>query len=60
MGEAVGKNSARLDARMRVIHIVSAVSEEASGPSYSVVRLCESLIDDGIDVQLAALAWGSQ
>jgi len=28
----------------RVIHIVPAISEEASGPSYSVVRLCESLI----------------
>ncbi len=44
---------------MRVIHVVPAISEEASGPSYSVVRLCESLIDDGIDVQLVALAWGS-
>lgn len=45
---------------MRVIHVVPAISEEASGPSYSVVRLCTSLISSGIDVQLAALAWGPQ
>lgn len=32
---------------MRVIHIVPAIAEEASGPSYSVVRLCESLIAQG-------------
>jgi glycosyltransferase involved in cell wall biosynthesis len=40
---------------MRVIHVVPAISEEASGPSYSVVRLCESLIDVGEDVTLAAM-----
>jgi glycosyltransferase involved in cell wall biosynthesis len=40
---------------MRVIHIVPAVAEEASGPSYSVVRLCESLLDVGEDVTLASL-----
>jgi glycosyltransferase involved in cell wall biosynthesis len=44
---------------MRVIHVVPAISEEASGPSYSVVRLCESLNETGADAQLAALAWGS-
>jgi glycosyltransferase involved in cell wall biosynthesis len=44
---------------MRMIHVVPAVSEEASGPSYSVPRLCESLIAAGADVQLAALEWGS-
>lgn len=42
---------------MRVIHVVPGVSEEASGPSYSVVRLCESLIAQGQDVTLAALEW---
>lgn len=42
---------------MRVIHVVPSVDEEASGPSYSVVRLCESLIETGTDIRLAALAW---
>lgn len=42
---------------MRVIHVVPAITNEASGPSYTVVRLCESLIDLGLDAQLAALDW---
>jgi len=42
-----------------MIHVVSAITEEASGPSYSVVRLCESLIGTGTDVRLAALDWAS-
>ncbi len=42
---------------MRAIHVVPGVAEEASGPSYSVVRLCESLIAQGQDVTLAALEW---
>lgn len=40
---------------MRVIHVVPAITNEASGPSYSVVRLCESLIALGQRVQLVAL-----
>ena len=40
---------------MRVIHAVAAISAEGSGPSYSVVRLCESLRDVGEDVTLAAM-----
>ena len=44
---------------IRAIHIVPAISEEASGPSYSVVRLCESLITQGQRVTLAALDWAS-
>jgi glycosyltransferase involved in cell wall biosynthesis len=40
---------------MRMIHVVPTISEEASGPSYSVPRLCESLIATGVHVQLAAL-----
>jgi glycosyltransferase involved in cell wall biosynthesis len=43
---------------MRVINVVPAISNEASGPSYSVVRLCESLIEVGTEVTLAALDWG--
>ena len=42
---------------MRVIQVVPAIAEEASGPSYSVVRLCESLIRQGQRVTLAALDW---
>lgn len=40
---------------MRVIHIVPAITNEASGPSYSVVRLCESLIAQGRNLTLAAM-----
>lgn len=42
---------------MRIIHVVPAISEEASGPSYTVVRLCESLIEQGLEVTLATLDW---
>lgn len=40
---------------MRTIHVVSSISEEAAGPSYSVVRLCKALIAEGRDVTLAVL-----
>ena len=43
--------------RMRLIHIVPAISEESTGPSYSVVRQCESLIAGGQDVTLGVLDW---
>src|SRR5512147_597411 len=42
---------------MRIIQTVASISEEAAGPSYSVVRLCESLIADGEDTTLAVLDW---
>ncbi len=41
---------------MRVIHVVPAITEEAAGPSYSVPRLCESLIDNDVEVKLITLA----
>lgn len=44
---------------MRVIQVVAAISEEASGPSYSVRRLCESLIAQNHEVQLATLDWAA-
>lgn len=44
---------------MRVIHVVPTITEEAAGPSYSVPRLCESLIGTGVDVQLAVLDWAA-
>lgn len=40
---------------MKIIHIVPSVADEASGPSYSVIRLCEALAELGHDVTLAAL-----
>ncbi len=42
---------------MRVIHVIPDLTAEASGPSYSVVRLCQSLIETGEDLTLAALDW---
>jgi len=42
---------------MKLIHVTAAISEEASGPTYSVTRLCESLEERGHDVTLAALDW---
>lgn len=42
---------------MKLIHVVPAISSEASGPSYSVVRLCESLIGEQHQLTLAALDW---
>lgn len=40
---------------IRAIHVVPSVANEASGPSYSVVRLCQSLIAHGEDITLATL-----
>ena len=42
---------------MRVGHVVASVAHEASGPSYSVIRLCESLLETGVNTSLAALDW---
>lgn len=55
MGETMGTDSGPSNGQMRVIHVVPAVAEEASGPSYSVVRLCQSLIDVGEELTLAAM-----
>jgi len=44
---------------MRVIHVVPAITEEASGPAYSVVRLCQSLIEAGEELTLVALDWST-
>jgi len=57
VGAALGAPGDRGVVRVRAIHVVPAVSEEASGPSYSVPRLCESLIASGLDVTLATLDW---
>ena len=39
------------------MHVVPSIANEASGPSYSVVRLCETLIAGGQDTTLVALDW---
>ena len=41
---------------MKVAHVVPHLDDEASGPSLSVIRLCESLADIGQSVQLHAMA----
>jgi glycosyltransferase involved in cell wall biosynthesis len=51
----VGDDRVEPGGRVKVIHVVPRVSDEASGPSYSVTRLCESLIQTGADVRLASL-----
>jgi glycosyltransferase involved in cell wall biosynthesis len=41
----------------RIIHAVPSIAEEASGPSYSVVRLCETLQKNNqFEVSLASLS----
>jgi len=35
--------SPRQDNRMNITHIVPQIAQEASGPSYSVPRLCQAI-----------------
>ena len=44
--------------KVRTVQVVPSIAEEASGPTYSVMRQCEVLIDVGEDVQLATLRSG--
>ena len=37
---------------MKVTHFVPSIADEASGPSYSVPRLCEGLHERGVEVDL--------
>ncbi|MDB4222429.1 glycosyltransferase [Granulosicoccus sp.] len=41
---------------MKLVHVVPHTDQEASGPSYSVPRLCESLAAQGNEVELSCLA----
>jgi hypothetical protein len=41
---------------MKLVHVVPHINEEASGPSYSVPRLCQSLAMLGNEVELTCLA----
>ena len=40
-----------------LIHVVPAIAEEASGPTYSVKRLCSELSAQGVDLNLITLDW---
>jgi glycosyltransferase involved in cell wall biosynthesis len=40
-----------------VLHTVASIDDEASGPAYSVRRLCEALLAAGTPAQLAVLNW---
>ena len=41
---------------MRLVHVVPRISDEASGPTYVVTRLCHFLESLGIDITLVTLA----
>ena len=41
---------------MKVLHVVPHIDQEASGPSYSVPRLCQSLVGHENEVELTCLA----
>lgn len=41
---------------MRLVHVVPHIDQEAAGPSYSVPRLCQSLVACGNRVELSCLA----
>lgn len=43
---------------MKILFTMPDIDKEASGPSYSVIRLCESLIDKGDSVQVALIGQG--
>ncbi len=45
---------------MKVAQVIASIREEASGPSYSVPRLCASLARCGVTVSLHVLAAASE
>ena len=42
---------------MKAINVTPAISSEASGPTQALLGLCNSLINEGVDVDLVALDW---
>ena len=44
--------------KIKIIHVVPTVNQEAAGPSYSVPRLCESILNAGGEVRLKCLSEG--
>ena len=45
------------DQQIRCAHVAPSISREASGPSRSIVRLCESVQDAGGAIELNVLDW---
>jgi len=45
---------------MKLVHVAPHVFEEASGPSYSIPRLCSALIDAGAELDLLAMQWDAE
>ena len=45
---------------MKLMHVVPHLDEEAAGPTQSVLRLCESLVAAGNEVELHTMAGGRQ
>lgn len=41
---------------MKLVHVVPRIDQEASGPSYSVPRLCQALAARGHEVELSCIA----
>lgn len=41
---------------MRIVHVVPQIAQEASGPSYSVPRLCQAIAECGNQVELKCIA----
>jgi glycosyltransferase involved in cell wall biosynthesis len=44
--------------RIRAAHVVGSLSQEASGPSYTVPRLCDALLEAGVGVDLLTVDFG--
>lgn len=44
-----------IKAMRRVVHTIPSVSDESSGYAYSATRLCESLIEQGLDLQVGTV-----
>ena len=47
-----------LDERLRIAHVIPHLDNEAAGPTQSVLRLCESLAQAGVRVDLHTMAAG--
>ena len=45
---------------MKLVHVVPHINQEASGPTYSVSRLCEGLAKRGETVEISCLAASSE
>ena len=49
-----------MNKNLRIIHTVPSIAVESAGPSYSISRLCESLLDRNVDVILTTLRSANQ